>query len=103
MKRHAKEDVMDTKVEASPDTVVGSPLGSYAVRVFNNEVTPFGEVVGVFIISCGYSEAVAGRYAIEIHTLGSSICYWASKERCETVIQDFKKIGVAAELIEEKS
>lgn len=94
---------MDTEVEASPDVVVGSPLGSYAVRVYNNDVTPFGEVVGVFIISCGYAEAVALRYVEEIQALGSSVCYWASKERCETVIQDFKKIGVTAELIEEKS
>jgi len=88
----------------SPDTITGSPLGSYAVRAWNNDVTSFGDVVGVFIISCGYGQQVAVKYAAEIHEKGSSVCYWASKERCETVVADFKKIGVRAEVIEgEKS
>jgi ATP-dependent Clp protease adapter protein ClpS len=75
-------------------------MGHYAVKAYNNEVTPFDRVMGVFIISCGYSEAIAKKYTMQIHQAGSSVCYWASKEACEEVVGDFKKIGVKAEVID---
>lgn len=89
--------------EQDEDKAVGSPLGSFSVRAHNNDITPFNSVMGVFIISCGYTEQVARKYTMQIHLDGASVCYWGSKERCESVIEDFKKIGVKAELLEEKS
>ena len=101
---------MDTfvgKVEVLPeidqDRAIGSPLGSYAVKAYNNSTTRFDDVMGVFIISCGYGESVAFKYTKEIHEAGSSVCYWASRDRCQSVVDDFKKINVQAEILEEKS
>lgn len=85
-----------TDLDKSPNK-----LGNYAVRAFNNDTTPYLNVVGVFIISCGYTPDVANKYTMEIHQKGQSVCYWASKEACEVVIADFKKIGVRAELLEQ--
>lgn len=87
---------------ANPKEKVHKPnLGNhkYAVMAFNNKTTSFMDVVGVFIVSCGYDEGLAQKYTWEIHREGSSLCYWNTKEKCREVIKDFEKIGVSAELI----
>jgi ATP-dependent Clp protease adapter protein ClpS len=96
-----QEKVMPVVIEKTDLDRAPNKIGNYAVRAFNNDVTPYLAVMGVFIISCGYSQKVADKYTMEIHTKGQSVCYWASKEACEAVIKDFKGIGVRAELIEQ--
>jgi ATP-dependent Clp protease adapter protein ClpS len=88
-----------------PDTAdeVNDPkLGNHkhAVMAFNDDKTSFKAVMGVFIVSCGYTEEVAEKFTWEIHNHGSSLCYWNSRERCKEVIADFNKIGVKAELVQ---
>lgn len=82
------------------DKVSNDANGDYAVVAHNNEWTTFNNVVGVFVISCGYDEQVAFKYTKEIHEKGKSVCYWNSKTRCEEVINDFSKIKVKATLLE---
>ena len=89
---------------ATPDTLdkVNDPkLGhhNHAVMAFNNDQTSFNAVLGVFVISCGYTEEVAKKFAFEIHNNGTSLCYWNTREKCKTVIADFGKIGVRADLV----
>ena len=85
--------VNQDKVESSFDT-------KYAVRALNNEYSTFGDVMGVFIISCGYDNETAYKYTLEIHKAGSAVCFWNSEKRCQEVVKDFKKIHVQAEVIE---
>jgi len=80
---------------------VDTRKGEWAVKAYNNDTTPFTRVIGVFIISCGYDEETAYKYTLEIHKGGSAVCYWSNKKRCEEVVQDFVKIGVRAEVIEQ--
>lgn len=81
---------------------VDSNFGDFAVRAHNNDITPFDRVMGVFIISCGYDQPTALKYTEEIHKAGQSVCYWGSEKRCKTIVEDFSKIGVSAEVISEK-
>lgn len=83
------------------EKVYDPKLGNHkhAVMAFNNDKTSFMDVVGVFIVSCGYSEALAHQYTWEIHNNGMSICYWNTEEKCKDVIKDFHKINVKAELM----
>ena len=81
---------------------VNTGTGEYAVKVYNNDHTPFTRVMGVFIISCGYDEQTAEAYTMKIHKEGSSICYWSNKARCQEVVDDFNRIAVRAEVIEPK-
>jgi ATP-dependent Clp protease adapter protein ClpS len=81
------------------DSVQMSKTGEYSVLAWNNEITKFNDVVGVFVISCGYSEERAIRYATRIHKEGRAICFWGTKHRCEEIVADFGKIGVIAEVI----
>ena len=78
---------------------VGPNMGDYSVQAFNNEITSFMDVVGVFIFSCGYDQATAERFAMKIHNDKEATCFWGAKNRCEDVIKDFKGIGVTAVLI----
>jgi len=81
---------------------VDSNFGDYAVKAYNNDITPFDRVMGVFIISCGYDQHTALKYTEQIHKEGQSVCYWGSEKRCKTIVEDFTKIGVKAEVIQEK-
>lgn len=81
------------------DTVSTLKTGEYSVLAWNNEVTKFHDVVGVLVISCGYSEERATRYTKRIHEEGKAICFWGSRERCQEIVADFGKIGVIAEVI----
>lgn len=74
-------------------------LGDYAVQAYNNDITTFMDVVGVFIMSCGYDSATAERFALKIHNDGVALVFWGSKSRCEDVIKDFRQIGVKAILV----
>ncbi len=74
-------------------------LGDYAVQCHNNEVTSFMDVVGVFVISCGYDQMTAERFAMKIHNDKVALVFWGAKKRCEEVIRDFKGIGVTAVLV----
>lgn len=85
-----------------PDRATGSSFGDFAVRVWDNPVTPFDRVMWVFVISCGYSEGVAYKYTLQIHTDGEAVCYWGSRDRCEEIVRDFGRIGVEAEVLEER-
>jgi ATP-dependent Clp protease adapter protein ClpS len=91
---------MPVVIEKEQLDKVNTAKGEYAVKVYNNDHTPFSRVVGVFIISCGYTEQVARKYVFQIHTEGYSVCYWGNKERCQEVVDDFKKAGVRAEIVE---
>ena len=79
---------------------VNTGKGEYAVKVFNNDHTPFTRVLGVFIISCGYDEVTAEKYTRQIHNEGASVCYWSNKDRCQEVVDDFSRIAVKAIIIE---
>jgi ATP-dependent Clp protease adapter protein ClpS len=81
---------------------VDHSFGDYAVKAYNNDTTPFDRVMGVFIISCGYDEPTAFRFTTQIHKEGISVCYWGAKDRCQTIVDDFARIGVKAEVIQEK-
>ena len=74
-------------------------IGDYAVQAYNNDVTTFMDVVGVFIMSCGYDQATAERFALKIHNDKVALVFWGAKGRCEDVIKDFKAIGVRALLV----
>jgi ATP-dependent Clp protease adapter protein ClpS len=87
--------VLDKEEVVAPSNATGD----YAVLAHNNDITKFGDVVGVLIISCGYDEEKAQVLAGKIHSLGKALVYWGSKPNCETIIDDLSKIGVAAELV----
>jgi len=93
-------EVIDRPLVDELDKVDNGFDSKYAVRALNNDYSTFDNVMGVFIISCGYDDKTAHRYTLEIHKKGSAVCFWNSKKRCEEVIEDFKKIHVGAELIE---
>jgi len=93
---------MEATVETELDRV-DTRKGEWSVRAHNNPVTAFADVIGVFIISCGYDQEKAFLYTMMIHASGSAVCYWSNKERCEEVVNDFRKIGVEAEVIEANS
>jgi len=82
------------------DKVDSSFDSKYAVRALNNDYSTFDNVMGVFIISCGYDNETAYKYTLEIHKAGSAVCFWNSEKRCQEVVKDFKKIHVQAEVIE---
>jgi ATP-dependent Clp protease adapter protein ClpS len=86
-------------VEETQLDEVSPNLGDYAVKAYNNEITSFMSVVGVFVISCGYDQVNAERFAMKIHKDGFAVCFWGSKTRCEEVIKDFNGIGVQAILL----
>ena len=73
--------------------------GGYSVMVYDNETTPVNDVIGVFIVSCGYDDKKATEYTKLIQRYGMYECYWGSQDRCMEVISDFKKVGVRAELL----
>jgi len=72
----------------------------YAVEAFNNDVSTFEDVAHVLTSACGYDKQTAIMYTKRIHREGKAVCYWNNKEKCETVISAFAKIGVKAELRE---
>jgi len=74
-------------------------VGDYAVKAFNNDITPFMDVVGVLIMSCGYDQSIAEKIALKIHNDGEVVVFSGAKKRCEEVIKDFTDIGVQAVLI----
>lgn len=90
---------MEQVVEQAELDRVDTGNGEYAVKAYNNDHTPFTRVLGVFIISCGYTEEVAYKYTKQIHEKGSSVCYWSNENRCKEVVNDFKKVGVLAEVV----
>lgn len=77
-------------------------LSDWAVRIYNNNTTPYVFVLAVLMEACGYDEPTANHYANKAHTEGSAICYWSNKEKCEEVARSFNKIRVKAEVIENK-
>ena len=82
-------------IDKELDTV-GPNVGEHAVKAYNNEVSTYMDVVGVFIYSCGYDQTTAEGFATKIHNEKAATCFWGSKKRCEDVIADFKAIGVEA-------
>lgn len=77
-------------------------MSDYVVKAHNNEISTFQDVMGVMMSACGYDRDTAFRHTKKIHDSGSAICYWNSKEKCEKVATAFGKIGVKAEVIENK-
>jgi ATP-dependent Clp protease adapter protein ClpS len=77
-------------------------MSDYMVKAYNNEISTFQDVMGVMMSACGHDRDTAFRYTKKIHDSGSAVCYWNSKEKCEKVATAFGKIGVKAEVIENK-
>jgi ATP-dependent Clp protease adapter protein ClpS len=93
-------DTIDRPQVDDLDKVDNGFDSKYAVRALNNDYSTFDNVMGVFIISCGYDTSTAKKYTLEIHRSGSAVCFWNSEKRCKEVVEDFKKIHVEAEVIE---
>jgi ATP-dependent Clp protease adapter protein ClpS len=76
----------------------------FMVRAYNNEVTPFDEVMQVFMRDCGYDRDTAFHYTHKIHkSQSSAIVFWDTKEKCEEIVQAFSKTAlqpVFAEVLE---
>lgn len=77
-----------------------SLMHKFAVEAFNNEVSTFEAVMDVFTKTCHYDKDTALMYTRRIHRSQSAVCFWGTKEKCETVIVAFTKIGVKAVLRE---
>ena len=79
---------------------LASATASFSVEAYNNDITPFADVVDFLMKTCGYDQATSEMYAIHIHRKGKAICFWGTKGACLYVIEGFKGIGVDAKLLE---
>lgn len=90
-----KPNLGDLKIEG----VNLNSLSDYAVKAFNNDITPFDDVMMLFLKDCGYDRNTALRYTNKIHEEGSAVCFWGNREQCERIVGCFKKIKVFAEIV----
>lgn len=98
---------MPLTIERPPDTIreetpsdAGNDLGTHGVKIFNNEVTSFDEVIWILMLAtqCGTDEATLE--ANEAHARGWAFVHWASLEECQKVASIIETVRVRTEIVE---
>ena len=84
-----------------PETFETNALGGWMVKVFNNDLNTYEEVIAILIIatSCTFDEAYSEAW--EVDHLGSSVVHYSDKEECVTVASTIAQIGIRVEVIQE--
>jgi ATP-dependent Clp protease adapter protein ClpS len=87
-----------------PDTLTDEDIEAeiarkrkYCVVAFNNEATGYNEVLETLMRYCGYQFEQADHYVRQVHQNGKGVVYWESKEKCDGLVSEFKKIKVSSE------
>lgn len=69
----------------------------YCVVAYDNDTTPYNEVLEVLMKHCGYQFEQADHYVRTVHDYSKAPVYWESKEKCDELVDKFKAIKVQSE------
>jgi hypothetical protein len=83
--------IQEVKIEG---VNLNSASSGYVLIAFNNDTTPFMDVMKIFRVYCNYDEHTAFMYTKKIHESQSCAVYWDTKERCDFVAKKFGQIKV---------
>ncbi|HXH60088.1 MAG TPA: ATP-dependent Clp protease adaptor ClpS [Fimbriimonadaceae bacterium] len=75
--------------------------GSYCVVIYNNDYTPFDEVIAALMYATECDIQEASLEAWEAHTFGSAKVHFAPRYDCKQVARIISSIGVRAEVVQE--
>jgi ATP-dependent Clp protease adapter protein ClpS len=79
----------------------GTGYGRWMVVIFNNDYTPFDEVVEILMRSTGCGVQEAAIEAWEAHSFGKTPVHFSSKSECEIVAAMISTVGVKTEIARE--
>lgn len=81
-------------------TLVDAPAkqGRWMVTIFNNDVTPFDDVIRALIHATGCDAQEAAIEAWEAHHLGKAPVHFASQTECQTAAEIIYAVGVKTEV-----
>ena len=77
------------------------PKNDWIVRVYNNEVNTFAEVVMILMLATKCSLDEAGMETWEIDRLGSSVVHHGDEDECRRAAKVISTIGIRVEVAKE--
>ncbi len=97
---------MSASVERSPvltpDLVeTGQKLGRFRVVIFNDDVTPYSDVVTILMQATGCDLEEAAIETWEAHHFGQADVHFADEARCQEAARTIRSIGVRTDVRKE--
>jgi len=79
----------------------GTGAGRWQVVIYDNDVTPYEEVIRILMSSTGCGLEEASMETWEAQTFGKSPVHFSSRDECEIVAVMISSIGVKTEVSRE--
>lgn len=94
---------MSTQAHAAPELLPapnrpGTGHGRHMVVIFNNDHTPFDDVIDALVRSTGCDAEEAFIEAWEAHHYGQAPVHFAAEPECQTIAVQISTIGVRTEV-----